>query len=465
MEGHCVYVWLVVGAIGLSAAGLSHAEIPGQSDRVRQLEDRVAELEGLVEGLSADDKQWLTESRAAEIKSLVHDVLADADTRASLLQGGPVAGWDKGFKLASPDGNFLLQMEGQIQVRFGWNHRDDSSDDDRWGFELRRTKVTFKGHVVDPSWKYVIQGAFNRDTRAYLTGVDVNFDGEDVSTSSSSITGPFELEDAYIEKDLGGGWYVRAGQYKLPFLREELVSSKRQQLVERSLVNNAFSVVRSQGVEVGYAADMFRVMGDYSDGARMQNSSFLTFDTEYAFTGRAEVLLAGDWKQHDDFASWRGDEFGLLIGGAIHYQAGEFGTTATEIDTLSWTFDAQAEFGGFNLFGAIVGRHLDFNSPAAADLDQIGFIVQGGFFVTEDIDLFGRFEWGDDDIAGNEELMILTVGFNKYFSKHQLKWTNDVGFAFDEVESTWATSGAGWQTDSNGADSQIVVRSQFQLLF
>jgi phosphate-selective porin OprO/OprP len=442
------------------------ATTANEADRVQQLESRVAELEGLVTKLGGESGgMWMTQARADEIRSLVQDVLADADNRSSLLQGGPIAGWDKGFKIGSPDGNFLLQLGGNIQVRFGWGHRDGSSDDDRWGFEVRRAKLAFSGHVVDPTWKYQIQGAFNRDTKSYVTSVGVDFDAEDVMTSTSSITGPFELEDAYIEKDLGNGWYVRFGQFKLPFMHEELVSSKRQLTVERSLINATFSVVRSQAVEVGYEADTFRVMAAYSDGARAANTSFLAYDTEYAVTGRVEVVLAGNWKQFDDFASWRGEEFGLLVGGAIHYQGGEFGTTAVEMDTLSWTVDAHAEFGGFNLFVAIVGRHLEFNTVGMADLDQIGFVVQGGVFITEDIEGFARFEWGDDDMLGNDELAILTIGATRYFSKHQLKWTTDIGFAFDEIESTWASSGAGWQTDASGMDGQIVVRSQFQLLF
>jgi len=453
---------LAIGGIG---SGLMASDDASSTD-VEALQTRVAQLEELVSQLSArEGEHWLTESRANEIRSLVQDVLADADSRASLLQGGPIAGWDKGFKIGSPDGNFLLQLEGQIQARFVWDNRNNSSDDDRWGFELRRTKIGFKGHVVDPSWKYNILGAFNRDTRSYLTGIEVDFDEDEVSTTSSSLTGPFELEDAYVEKVLNEQWYVRFGQFKMPFMQEELMSSRRQLVIERSLVSNAFSLVRSQGVEVGYKGDLFRVRGMYSDGARSANTSFATYDTEWALTGRVDVLIAGDWKQFDDFTSWRGEEFALLVGGAIHYQDGEYGTTASETETLSWTLDASAEFGGANLAAAVVGRSLDFAAPGMTDLDQIAFVLQSGFFVADDIEVYGRYEWGDDDMLGSDDLSLLTVGFNKYFSKHQLKWSTDIGFAFDSVESTWATTGAGWQTDADGEDGQMVVRSQFQLLF
>ena len=39
---------------------------------------------------------------------------------------------------------------------------------------------------------------------------------------------------------------------------------------------------------------------------------------EWALTGRVEWLAAGNWDQFQDFSGWRGGEFGLLVGGAIH---------------------------------------------------------------------------------------------------------------------------------------------------
>ncbi|MHC4992220.1 MAG: porin, partial [Planctomycetota bacterium] len=213
-------------------AVVAGADETGDVDALRS---EVASLRAELDALKSQDEKWLTEKRSDEIRALVHDVLADADTRSSLLQDGMTAGWDKKFFLASADGNFRLNIEGQLQVRFVYNHQEtasgSSTDGDRWGFENRRTKLKFSGHVVDPSWQYLVQGAFDRDG------------------------GEFVLEDVEISKDLGNGWAVRFGQFKGPFMREELTSSKRQLAVERSLVNEAFNQDRTQGVELGYTTD------------------------------------------------------------------------------------------------------------------------------------------------------------------------------------------------------------------
>lgn len=71
------------------------------------------------------------------------------------------------------------------------------------------------------------------------------------------------LDDAYVEKKIGGGWRVRAGQYKPPFMREDDVSSRFQLAAERSMINETFSQRdRSVGVELAYYGERFlaRVM-------------------------------------------------------------------------------------------------------------------------------------------------------------------------------------------------------------
>src|SRR5690606_4812353 len=123
--------------------------------------------------------------------------------RSSLLAGGS-GGHDGNFYLADDAGNFRLNVSGQIQFRYviGFRDEDNADDDFTTGFQTRRTKLEFSGHVVNPNWTYKVVGAFDRDG------------------------GSFNLEDAYVGYNFGNGWRVKMGQFKAPFLREELVSSK-----------------------------------------------------------------------------------------------------------------------------------------------------------------------------------------------------------------------------------------------
>jgi hypothetical protein len=448
----------MAGALLIALTGTAAANDADNADlarRLAELEARDATNTEMIAGLRSEvaslraqtGEDWLDEQRSEEVRALVQETLADADTRASLLQGGMSAGWDNGFFIASPDGNFRLQFGATIQVRFVYNHQDDGViDEDRWGFENRRTRLRFKGNIVDPSWMYFIQGDFG-------------------------LHGTFSLLDAWIDKDLGNGWTFRAGKFMLPFSRESLVSHSKPLAVERTLITNYFSPGRSQGIELMYSAEQWKIMAAYSDGGLGNLSGVtapaLAYDTEYAFTARGEWLAAGDWKQFGDWTSFEGEEFGFLLGGAIHWQSAEYGESAMgpELEVFRWTLDASAEFGGANLAGSVYGNHTDANSDAIADVDQYGLMVQGGFFVTEGWELFGRYEWADEDAEGVDDLSVATIGFNRYFSGQNLKWSTDLSYAFNEVTGTFASDGLGFRADAAGNDGQFVLRTQLQLMF
>ncbi len=74
--------------------------------------------------LAQQGDKWLTEARAAEIRTLVSDVLADSETRSSLQGSGATAGYDDGFFMASPDGNWKFKINVLDQVRFVYNQNN-----------------------------------------------------------------------------------------------------------------------------------------------------------------------------------------------------------------------------------------------------------------------------------------------------------------------------------------------------
>src|SRR5687768_4659856 len=126
---------VVLSALALAADATSVAYAQQSEPTVADLRSLVADLQDQVDNLKAqNDQNWMTEKRAAEIRGLVQDVLADADTRASLLQSGAVAGYDKNFFISSADGNWLLKVTGQVQVRFNFNIQDSATEDNyRYG--------------------------------------------------------------------------------------------------------------------------------------------------------------------------------------------------------------------------------------------------------------------------------------------------------------------------------------------
>lgn len=307
---------------------------------------------------------------ADEVRAIVAEMLADAQTRSSLL-AGDTAGHDGAFYLASPDDSFRLQLGGMIQARYALNFRDDANtlgtspgDDFSTGFQMRRTRLEFSGHVAK-DWVYYIEGDFEPDG------------------------GAFRMKDAYVAHNLAERWTVLFGQVKAAVLREENISAKYQLAVERSITNAAFSQGRSQAVALVYQDDTIQFIPVFSDGAGTENTDFGAappLQSDFAFTGRLNWKIAGDWNAFNDFTSMQGSKFAAMIGGAVHYQqsANSSVITDTDVDVLLYTIDAQIEGDGWNLFAAFIGRDIKLRAAGSdTTFDDFGVVVQGGVFLTK----------------------------------------------------------------------------------
>lgn len=447
-----VPVGLLAGTAAAMPAGTPDADLTQVLERMTTLETEVGRLRGVDAELArlraANGDDAMDAARRDEIRGVVAEALADADSRSSMLQSGMTGGWDSGFFLGSADGNYKLNVGGLMQVRYVHSVRDNSGDDSVGGFENQRTYLNLSGNIVDPSWLFKVQA-----------GVENGVTG----------AGAFELLDAYIAKVLDNGLIVIAGQLKVPMLREAGMDEIGVQGTTRSLFSDEFDPQRTQGVALAYNADAWKIVGaltDGHDGTGGSNTAWNTYDVEYSITTRAEFLLAGSWDQFGDMTSARGSEYGLMVGAAFHHQAGEYGTAAIETDATQWTVDVSAEFDGANVFVAYVDRNA-----TGSTLDGSGLLVQGGYYFTDDIEMYARYEYLDNDVDA-DALSIATVGVNKYFNGNNVRFSADIGWAFDSVSAFWSggTLGAGgavngWQTDAAGEDGQMVVRAQFQLGF
>ncbi len=421
--------------MGTCLTPLAKAENEMTMQQLRQQLDALAQEVSVLR--SSQNKTWLDEKRTAEVKSLVKEVLNDADTRASMLENNLTAGYNNGFFLASEDGNFKVRVMGMIEFRYGVQLRKNSGDDNgQHGFEIPAVRYGFKGHIIDPSWQFFIW-------------------------NGHGTTGGYTPLNAMITKVFNSNWSATVGTQKVPFLREYLVSETKITFPDRTPLANVFSEGYTEGIWINYKKDWLKAALALGDGgSRYVNANSISDAEGLSVSGRAEVLLAGNWKQAGDIEAWLGEDPFLLVGGAVHFEQGEYGDTSDEAQQLSWTVDANLKYKGFSLMGALMGKQL---SETTTDTNQMGALVQGGLFLTNDFQVIARYAWGDLDSATEEDLQIVSVGFNKFFKGHALKFTGEVGYSMNPITSGWAK--AGWQTDGAGEDGQIMARAELHLLF
>jgi hypothetical protein len=412
-------------------------------------------------GVSAATAQ--TTASTDEVRAVVAEMLADAETRSSLLAGGD-AGHDGRFFIAG-DG-FRLNVGGLLQFRYVLNYRDDSdiapgskNDDFTHGFQQARTLIDFNGEL-NKDWFFRVR--LGR-----------------TAASDSSV----DFDYAYAGYKFANGWKATWGQFKLPMLREELIADSKQLAVERSYTNAVFSQGYSEGIELAYEAEQWRAFFAFSDGLNSANTDFDARENtsffrtggqaEYAVTGRGEFLLSGNWRQMEEFTSPKGSDFGFLLGAAAHWQQSDNTPNPADIDrdTFQFTVDASLKGDSWNLFGAFIGRYQDnTNFGTGQDLWDFGAVVQAGWRFAENTELFGRYDgiFADNDRSLTEDnYNFLTVGLNQYYAGHAAKATLDVVYAFEATQGLSAfgspdtLSGLLGSTD----DGELAVRLQFQLVF
>ena len=482
---------------------------------------QIAELKKELNELkSQNGDKWLTEERASQIRGVVQDVMADADTRSSLQATAATSGYNNGFFIASPDGNFKLQINGQVQVRtsYAWQSNaawnaaratvgNANATRAQYGTEIRRAKLSFSGNVVDPSWQYKV-------TMAYLpagsqTATSANSPYNTAGANSGNGTNSTaNLEDAYINKDMGNGMSLKMGQFKSPFLREELVSSANQLGVERSIVNQMFSTGWTDGIQFTASNDTLMGMVSFNNGGNNANFATQNMSTtdgnyaQYAFTGRVQWLAFGNWAQFNDMTSMRGGGQGLMLGAAFNWQhggnqdnntvTGGVGSANTDAGFLTYTVDASWDLGGANLYGAFFGNmtgSLPVETPVGASangnsIQSYGLLVQGGYFISDNTELFASWQWYETVNQGSNNPMtlatnnvfsaqmnnIFSAGVNVYLTKN-VKFTFDAGWAaqgiiFQGGIYNQAVAGTNWQTAGvSNSGGEWVGRAQVQLLF
>ena len=149
--------------------------------------------------------------------------------------------WKEGETVFETDG-FRIGLSNRVQFRFTDQFPDDqvqipgtkAAGDAIGTFRIRRAKTQLAGYFWKPEITFELQ---------------IGWAGSDATGGSSTFSG---IEDAMLNWDASkkGTFQVRVGQYKVPFGRQELTSSEKQQFIDRSLLSGEFTHSRDVGVSL-----------------------------------------------------------------------------------------------------------------------------------------------------------------------------------------------------------------------
>ncbi len=380
--------------VSSAAAAADPAEVAALCAEVEAMR---TELDALRSG-----GDWMTAAREEEVRRVVDEAVAGAEEA-----DGMRAGHD-GKRFFLEGHAYRLNIEGLLQFQHVSLHdAAEGSIDDRDGFQVRRVRLAFSGHVGDERLTYFLQ-------------LDANREGGDV-----------RVLDAQVEWAFENGVKLQAGLFKLPFLYEQLLSAKRLLAVDRAESTNFFTLGRSEQVQlVVPVADRLRLSAAFSDGGNRNNTGSLNDASDWAFTGRAQARVLGQWSNLKDLVAW---ELGpqLFLSAAAHVQDDETVVGGNALST--WTADAVVKAGPLAAMAAYIGAD-------AGDFDATGFVVQAGVSVTEAVQPFARYDFIDDGEV--DAVQAVTAGLNWYLAGQTAKLTLDGVYVFDAPAGFGATAPA-----------------------
>jgi len=323
-----------------------------------------------------------------------------------------------GFTFKSPDDKFHLSIGGRLQARYTFTDTDGGQDTSEW--RVRRMKMWLKGHAYTKALTYKMQANF-------------------VDGGSSKL-----LEDAFLNYKLMDELQIELGQDKVPFARQELVSSGSQQFVDRSDATDTFKPAFDMGAMVhGEAAKglVNYTFGWFGGGGQ---SNVRSSNNDNAIAARLEINPFGAMKHSESDLEMT--EKPLVSIGADYYR-NKFITAETNNTTFygKWlnkgaafaanekievnqaSADLAFKWMGASLQGEYFWAQGDGDTSNIVQRAQ-GYYAQAGYFVIpKQLEVAARYSSVDPDrdVANNTHTEIQGA-ISYFFAKHDLKLQGDI---------------------------------------
>ncbi len=339
--------------------------------------------------------------------------------------------YSKGLEITSGDGNYRAHIELRFQGRFSHPFDSDPRDAGDFAapeestFEVNRGRLKIGGHAYRPWLGYYLEYDF-----------------------PSSRLLDFRLTLSKLE------WLqLRVGQGKAIYSAERVVSSGKQQFVERSIVNREFTLDRQQGVQLfgrlleGTPGDSWYWLGVFSGNGRGagNDDDHLMWMGRYQwnFLGRDPKFSMSDVERHSRPAAYLAlaaatnrsafTRFSSAGGDQLDgFEDGEPG----RYDVDQWLAELAFKRRGFSLLSEYHEKRIEdlfATDPDAARTRLEGGYLQAGYFfheilskVPEELELAARWAFVDPDASRSDDRRHeLTLAVNWFFAGHRNKLTLD----------------------------------------
>lgn len=363
----------------------------------------------------------------------------------------PLAGYDQGFFIRTPDILFELKPRALLQMRYTFESLEEKGDrSTESAFSIPRGRLILSGKAITEGLSFKFETEFGKGF-VYLRD--------------------FFADYAILPKRL----HVRAGQWKRPFSRQQVTSSPTLEMVDLALTDSYFGCGRDIGVGLhnGYeksppfewALGIFNGTGDRplllgtvavdpATGTGSVTSGYFSNIPE-----RLHPILV--FRAGYNHGGINGYSEADLEGGPLRFAIAASGILDLDADddeksAIRAELDSMIKVEGFSatsgLYVATVQDGDGFGHQAYA---AFGGHIQIGYVLAQRFQPVLRYTAISPD--RRKTAQEFAAGLSIYFFKHSLKWQTDFSVL---------TNGAVLRNESPPGDpNDYLVRTQFQLAF
>ncbi len=292
-----------------------------------------------------------------------------------------------------------LELSNRMQLRF--TLQDNEGSPTVGSFRVRRFKTKLEGWAYTPDLTFELQLNWAEDK---------------------------PLEDANVAYDCSHGkklFVIKAGQFKVPFGRQELTSAGNQQFVDRSIVSNRFARGRDLGLQLsglGWGGKLDWRLGAFNGAGRnatTNDNGKLQVDARITFQPFGEVKLSEGDLEHTP-----NPRLALAVQYENNDRRGSAAAANSKLET--WGGDATFAWKGLFFFSEFfTGEETPLSGPSRRSR---GLSVQGGYtLVPAKVELALRYAVLDPSRgAPGDRRYERGIAANLFFNKHVHKLQADL---------------------------------------
>jgi phosphate-selective porin OprO/OprP len=294
-------------------------------------------------------------------------------------------------------GSKALQLSGLAQVRYQGFQQSGVND----AFDLHRIRLDVRGDVTD-KWSYDIYTEFGG------TGV--------------------KLVDAWTAYKFGDYLKFTAGQFKIPFSLESLITDSQLEFIDRSQVVEAL-VGRSKDVISSASNQQGRDIGVQINGSFAKVDDRYLFDYSFGVFNGAGYDVTTDNNDHKDYGGRLAIHpvNNLVIGADFYNGLANYGTPAKNQTRDRVGFDGRYVIGALSL-------QAEYDKGTDGIIKRDGYYGQAAYFVIpKKLQLAAKYDTYDPNkVITTDRTWIYTGGINYFFSD----WTKITVDYLDRREET-----------------------------